>query len=521
MKKYLLTLFLPLSASTLALNVVSCNDYIVVSNVWTITDGGTIADKSFNEYAWRGSSMYAQEHNGTVAERKAATSYVQKNNKVDPYSRYRASYFEQNALRAQDFLDAYKTAKISAQWAGKPNNFLDLPGYKHQPYIGEASQIFSLGDVILLDSSAPTAPKSKPKNGLQELTSNLKNVVSVSYSAEVPSFDATLSTLISLNLKANKNIITTSNNKPNKTIKLSTFGGFDVPTAVDNYMWGVVGAAMFYNAWINDETSSSNKDVLSPSIDKYLEKVTTQLASKLQPVSSWKKASLFSGLKTPLTGGKANPAQLFSFSFAPGKGSDISKTNFNEGVNILEPVAGPQTSDSINVAKAQDLGKQVRVIGVDSPQANILNPETKTKWVYTSAEKRIDITSREIMDDCTVKDPKGWLQKNITAQVAAGTSDWQATEYDATGNNPNIPLKSTTFDALNTNLFSNNKFFGGNIKESLNTFIAEWYNSLLAANPKADFGGLLNVLSGKGNTYLIQNPFIEDLKGHKLFPVKS
>ncbi len=388
-------------------NTISCSKVEYDNTIWVITDGGTISDKSFNEYSYIGANNYI--HN------------IEKSNKD-------ASYYEVPGNNANDFDTAYKLAKIAGA------QIAILPGFRHGPYLSQAVQY--LKNIILLDYNNPNNMYS--------------NVVGITYEAEVPSFESGLASFFWMN-----KFLTTSSSK----FKYAEFGGLDNPSAINNYMWGLIAANLIFNLYISG-------DLTSTSFEEPLNNLKNDFGfnsnENLKPIQ------LVDIQQDELNNSTSyNYNNWFSGSFIPGKGVDLSKLLIDtEKADLVMPIAGSQTFDVLNVA--QQYNKNLKVIGVDSPQGSLLNgnyPELNNP-IITSAQKNVDKTVEDVLNELiNNNDQEHWLGKTLNAPQTKGTNEWIGIE-DMPNIDNNTLIKNDLQNILSIPI-SNIDFL---------TWIINWYN---------------------------------------------
>ncbi|KAF5275457.1 hypothetical protein FQR65_LT16675 [Abscondita terminalis] len=147
------------------------------------------------------------------------------------------------------------------------------------------------------------------------------NQIGVMFRGDISGFYAALSSLIQLSNK---------DGAP-KDVKLSTFGGSHNAGAVDNFMVGYLAAIEFFNKAVKDETI----------------KGALGIGDKVESASR-------------IDAQKSGPE---------GDGKIISETQFSQS-NIVMAVAGPQTKDALDAAKALGGATSNKyVVGVDTNQS--------------------------------------------------------------------------------------------------------------------------------------------------------
>ncbi len=392
MKKLIKSLILTNFITEFSVNTISCTKIKYDDEIWMISDGGSITDQSFNEFTYEGTNEY-------VNEKKPG---------------YNASYYEVAGSNANDYITAYKIAKISKAKA------IVLPGFRHQPFLNDEATCSD--NNILLDASNNTTnwiPDKYELSGIYD--GKYKTVVGVNYESEVASFEAGLVSFFYMN----KNCTPADPSHPN-FFKFATFGGVDAYN-VYSYLWGLISASMLFNDYV--------RGVLDESSDIY--KHLNQLKSDFQIIDS-KSLKTFklideqqSQLETP---SNYSPANWFSGSFTPGLGQNISINLINAKADLILPAAGGQIGDTLY--EAQKFNSKLKLIGVDSAQASIYNPVyTNLNYpVITSAQKDLSKTAEQLLTKLIDDKDKEWLGKTISVPLTPGTEDWLKIE-----NISNIP----------------------------------------------------------------------------------
>jgi basic membrane protein A len=205
-----------------------------------------------------------------------------------------------------------------AQAVGKGAKSLILPGFQHQ---GNTAQIQkALGDdksAVFLDGD----------------TNQQANIIGLKYKADISGFEAGLASAIWF----------FQNNKDANELKMATYGGLANPVAVTSYMSGFLAAIDGFNTLMKNETFKNTffKDDTRETLT--VSRVDSQKSITADNDKSW-----------------------FTGSFDAGAGKDISDTLLSGGAQIVFPVAGPQTLDTL--AAIKESGKTAYVDGVDTDQ---------------------------------------------------------------------------------------------------------------------------------------------------------
>ncbi|WP_425380091.1 BMP family ABC transporter substrate-binding protein [Spiroplasma endosymbiont of Stenodema calcarata] len=416
MKKLLSFLTAATLITTSSISLVACaKKYTFDSDIWVITDAGTITDASFNESAWDGASKY-------VISQKEAKTPPEDWKK----SNWRASYFEPASQTPSDFKSAYVTANIAGA------KTLILPGFVHGNTIGWAAAVTK--NIIYIDGS------SKNIHLEMDATKPLAtNIIGITYEAESSGFFAGIATALWLN--ANQDRYPSG-------LKIASYGGMDNPGAVSNYMWGFVVAADIFNTIINNNTFPKLFEIKSD-ILKQVQKMNSEVTT-LQPIGKVQNVV------------KANES-WFSQSFEAGHGKDISDELLSRGASIIFPVAGPQTQDTIDRIKYNK--STTKVIGVDTEQSKIYGD-----IIVTSALKEISTSTSEALKNIYLStcgyqaDTKTWDNSKATKECWINTDQSSIQHHTWTGieatkavnkdavnfihNETNEEAKDTVFDKI-------------------------------------------------------------------------
>lgn len=250
MRKLLSFLTVSTLITTSGTSLVACaKKYTFDSDIWVVTDAGTITDASFNESAWDGASKYVVSQK----EPKIPAAEWKKSN-------WRASYFEPASQTPSDFKTAYVTANITGA------KTIILTGFAHDNTIGWAAEVAQ--NIIYIDGSSQNIHL-----GMDITRPLAKNIIGITYEAESSGFFSRIAAALWLNANQER--------YPDG-LKIATYGGMDNPGVVSNYMWSFIVAADIFNTIINDSSFPKlyqiKNDILKQ-VQKMNPKVTT-----LQPI---------------------------------------------------------------------------------------------------------------------------------------------------------------------------------------------------------------------------------------------
>ena len=323
------------------LPIIACNNQFNDLNIYRITvvtDGHTINDASFNESSYNAVLKFKQEFNDWTHS-----------NYVDPqYKNKRVEVFWDNPQLIN--LDNLMTSYNKAVFIN--SKVIIASGFLHHDALVKSQNTNLKHKVKFIFVDGDTPNTEVPKSN--------KQLAGLLYKAEQSGFLAGLAGAIWLAAHANQY-------GGLDNLKMSTYGGIDIPT-VTNYMYGYYWAIQFFN----------NKTGANPIRDKLLEWVKILNPSFYSPLPNIQFIKL---------------SKQFSGNFT--QGSDGSKgindVLVQQGSDIIFPVAGPQTEDTLASLKKFGQGK---IIGVDTDQ-QLQYPQFADRFI-TSAEKDL-ISSIKIM----------------------------------------------------------------------------------------------------------------------------
>ncbi|WP_342261047.1 BMP family ABC transporter substrate-binding protein [Spiroplasma endosymbiont of Notiophilus biguttatus] len=336
------TAFSSISLSIImVLPIIACNSQFNNPNIYRITvvtDGHTINDASFNESSYNAALKFKQEFNDWTHSDYVDPQY--KNKKVE------VSWDNPQLINTDDLMTSYNKAVFIN------SKVIIASGFLHHNALVKAQNTILKHKVKFIFIDGDTPNKEVPKSN--------KQLAGLLYKAEQSGFLAGLAGAIWLTAHANQY-------GGLDNLKMSTYGGLDIP-AVTNYMYGYYWAIQFFN------NKSKNKEAEEKLI-------------------SWVKI-LNSDFKEPLPNIKfITSGTQFSGDFTQGsKGSQaINDDLARQKTNIIFPVAGPQTEDTLSSLKKSGQGK---IIGVDTDQ-QLQYPQSADRFI-TSAEKDL-ISSIKLM----------------------------------------------------------------------------------------------------------------------------
>ncbi|WP_162650001.1 hypothetical protein [Spiroplasma sp. TIUS-1] len=342
MKKLLSFLGISTIVTASAMTIVSCgfkgDRY---SGIYVVTDTGKIADRSFNQSGYVSGNRFVKD---ALLIENAEVGYIQPTVMTDAPWMYSQSY--KNGAKA-----------------------LVLPGFKHLNYLESADQSSELagGAAIIVDASA-----GKGNDGFFE------NTIGLLYRADMSGFWAGLAGIM--------HVFKVTNDVP----KLATYGGMQNGTAGDPFMAGFLASVKVFNdsyeAYLkNPVTRTSQENNQALGIAKIAESF---LGEKFVDKIGDRRAEIVEAQREGYNGKGTGHAQWFTDSYDAGKGADISQMLINaQGANVIMPVAGPQTADTLNILAENKYQNKRFVIGVDTNQVEMY--DTFSDFFITSAEKDI------------------------------------------------------------------------------------------------------------------------------------
>ncbi|WP_375317401.1 BMP family ABC transporter substrate-binding protein [Spiroplasma endosymbiont of Virgichneumon dumeticola] len=325
------------SLSSLALSIMSilpivaCQNQFNDPNVYRITvvtDGHTITDHSFNESSYDGAIQFKKEFDVWTH-----TNYV------DPF---------------------YKDKKVEVSWDNPQLTTLDslMTSYNKAVFINSKVVIasgFLHHDALVKSQNGVLKHQTKfvfvdGDTPNSEVPKENKQLAGLLYKAEQSGFLAGLAGAIWL---------AANHEAYGKDLKMSTYGGADIPS-VTNYMYGYYWAIKLFN----DKTNLT----LQIKLLNWVKILNPQFSLTTLPNINF------------VTSGNQ-----FSGNFTQGSDSSrgINDSLIRQGADIIFPVAGPQTEDTLAALKSGN-GK---IIGVDTDQ-QVQYPKSTDRFI-TSAQKDI------------------------------------------------------------------------------------------------------------------------------------
>ncbi|QHX36228.1 hypothetical protein STIUS_v1c06740 [Spiroplasma sp. TIUS-1] len=271
---------------------------------------------------------------------------------------------------------------------------LILPGFKHANFIDKANEAAKKNDgsIVFIDGAS----------------SGLNNTIGLSYRSDISGLWSGIASIMYL-LKTGKPPV------------LATFGGIPHAFAVDSFMVGFLASVAVYNEMLKDKSEDSN-------IMKIAKKFDLKSENMIEAKINNAQADGYSSSKH---------GQWFTDSFDPGKGSDLSETLLiKNGANIIMPVAGPQTADTLKVLEENKFSGNKFIVGVDTNQVEMY--DTYSQYFITSAEKDIVGSSALALAHSNV-----FLSEMIETKDSFGIDQDKYNEIiDDMGNNLSVTTKT-------------------------------------------------------------------------------
>ncbi|MGL5268360.1 MAG: BMP family ABC transporter substrate-binding protein [Spiroplasma sp.] len=325
-----------------------------LGEIWIITDGGDLFDKSFNQQVIEG----AQEF----------TDIFNKNRKL---------------ISDIPGFESWKDNSLRIKWIISKDGTLSTlqNNYNIAGYAG--AKIIICSGFHHISALTPEIQKTYGQLGVRfilvdSVVDNPINVAGLTYASEQSSFLAALAGAIWL--VANHEKYGSAN------LKMSTFGGLASDVIVETmagYYWGIY----YFNKYKNINTdilkmiNKIRKSQNNPEMSE------DDLKSNKYEIIFDKLANSFSGgFESGTTGAKAITSQLI---------------NDNKN-NIVFPVAGAQTTDLISTIFNSSNNNTAKIIGVDTDQINLY--DYAKDYFITSALKGVAASVKWML----------WLSLNLT-----------------------------------------------------------------------------------------------------------
>ena len=468
MKKLLAFLISANLVAVSATSLVACEFYKLDPRIWLITTGGFINDKSFNEGAFEGAGDYIR---------------------TSTHGKYEyPSYYQPSDIREKNAEQGFRIAKQGGAQIGV------LPGFTFAPYLKSASAIFPKSFIV--DYPAPQG---------------LNNVSGITFSAQESGFYAGLLSALYFNALGQK-----------PTYKIGGFMGGDSPAGVDNYMLGYLSAFAMWNQGVYDLqhnpdlSNSQTWDSVLANLIKNYQTLASGTASAWTSADQSKLKATFDLTPYQGTGGlnavpkdSTTPSSLkyggtnqnwFTNSFAPGKGKVISQTLLGDGANLVFPVAGLQTADTVSAVNTKYPSTKANpryVMGADSDASQIYG-----NTILDSALKDVRKATSTVLSDVAAGKPA----QTYTSPIWQGAKWSAGVALPVKAKDPknNIDTFTNYLEHTLQGIYSKNSknIDSGKppqiIPGSMMSWLDYWYGQLLSKGPSLTFNQIMDSFTGQG-----------------------
>ncbi|AXK50760.1 BMP family ABC transporter substrate-binding protein [Spiroplasma alleghenense] len=273
---------------------------------------------------------------------------------------------------------------------------LVLPGFAHQEHINHASEVMAdsgEGSVVFLDGD----------------NKGNKNVIGIQFKSEMSGFYSGVASIL---------YKVSVSDKPAE-VKLSAFGGLHNATGVTNFISGFMASIDFMNS-----LKKESPDVLT-SLIKVLNKDKSEsdfigasrVATQMNAPASDKDQNWFSG------------------SFEVGGGTTTAEKLISENADVIFPVAGPQTEDTLAAIKKSNRKDSIHIVGVDTDQVQLY--KNYSDYFITSATKKLEestqsalVNSKVYADKVTKEQKDEFIGKDKSGNKIEGSWDGQNVWFD-------------------------------------------------------------------------------------------
>ena len=462
MKKLLSFLISTNLVAVSATSLVACEFYKLDPQIWLITTGGFINDKSFNEGAFEGAGDYIKKH----------TKYEY------------PSYYQPSDIRERNAEQGFRIAKQGGAQIGV------LPGFTFAPYLKSAAKIFPKSFIV--DYPAPQG---------------LNNVSGITFSAQESGFYAGLLSALYFNALGQK-----------KTYKIGGFMGGDSPAGVDNYMLGYLSAFAMWNQGVYDLNNNPNLqphtwDSVLGNLIKNYQTLTTHPTIPWTAADKSKLKAKFDLTPYQGTGGlsavpkdSTTPSSLkyggtnqnwFTNSFAPGKGKVISQTLLGDGANLVFPVAGLQTADTVSAVQTKFPSTKANpryVMGADTDASQIYG-----NTILDSALKKVRQATATVLGDVA----EGKPAQTYTSPTWQGAKWSKGVALPVKAKDPHNNIDNFTSYLEDTlqgkpHIDQDSPPPSDPKKASMINWLDDWYGGLLSKGPSLTFNDIMASFTGQG-----------------------
>lgn len=319
-------------------SIIACANPFVDPNVFRITvvtDGHTIADHSFNESAYNAAFKFKSEFEQWIADPTSNAPEDLRNKSIV------VTPIQPPTTELNSFLQSYGQSVVM-------NSKVTIAsGFIQNSALVSAQNNFLRNKMryIYIDGDTPT----------NEVSVENKDLAGLLYKAEQSGLLAAIA--------AGTWLIAHAADYGNN-LHMSTYGGLNIPAVTSlmyGFYWGIdlINNSQTYNPTFN-QTLKNWVKILNPDFD---------LSQPLPHIN-------FVGLENQFTG---------NFDQASPSSKALNDSLVSQGSNVIFPVAGPQTSDTISALQSKS--SNGKIVGVDTDQA--LQYPGSIDYFLTSALKDI------------------------------------------------------------------------------------------------------------------------------------
>lgn len=414
-----------LFASATSGSIVACTNPFADDNVFRIaivTDGHTITDHSFNESSYEGALKFKAKFEEWIADESSTAPEELRNKKVV------ITPIQPPTTDLNTLITSYGQAVVM-------DSKVTIAAGSIQSSALVAAQNGILKDrmrYIYVDGDTPN--KDVPYEN--------KNLAGLLYKAEQAGLMAALAAGSWLIAHAQEY---------GGNLKMSTYGGLNIPP-VTNYMYG-----FYWGVWLLNNSDDSSPIISE--IKSWIKDLNPDFddSQPLPPIE-------FVNLPNQFTG---------NFDQASTSSKALNSSLVDQGANIIFPVAGPQTSDTLSAIQSKK--KNYKVIGVDTDQA--LQYSESTDYFLTSALKDIVNSVNYML--------------------------WRAINYDETDSHQ--PLPDGEQDKIFKEDAINRGFEDGFIGIADNKAISPIYDKVISSPELTKAGGFIEKVSEGWQRVLAKN----------------
>lgn len=316
-------------------SIVACTNPFADENVFRIsivTDGHVITDHSFNESAYNGALKFKSEFEEWINDASSNAPENLRTKKV-VITPIQPATTDLNTL-----ISSYGQAVVMRSGVTLATGSMQSSGL----VAAQNGMLKHQMRYIYVDGDTPLADVPKEN----------KNLAGLLYQAEQSGLMAAVAAGAWLMAHAADY---------NNELKVSTYGGLNIPQ-VTSYMYG-------YFWGIDLLKQIKQHSAFETEVKSWVKELNPNFEGDLPPIDFVKLENQFTG----------------NFDQASPASKALNGTLVDKGANIIFPVAGPQTSDTISALQSK--GTNGKVIGVDTDQA--LQYTESADYFLTSALKNI------------------------------------------------------------------------------------------------------------------------------------